>query len=274
MSARQHRRCVALVLAVLVSLVSLEEPVSASPSFVAFEKVPLAQLQGVPPETTHTKQYYGFHFPPRLGRPSPYIVIVPGCHGLVSQSKDTLFAYAERLVREGYGAVVIDIFRGTEFTHTCDREGGPSRAGAALSAVQFARKTGYASGRFGIVGQGQGGTAAKLLSGFAGAREDGVDGFHAAVALFPECEVSRLAIPFLILTGGRDNTEPASRCLRWFRSGTAALLDMKFYPSVAQGADLFDLHPRREFDFHVVNNESASRDAVRRIIDFFDKHLW
>ena len=102
---------VALVL--LVVLAPLPRSALASPSFVAFEEIALEQADAEQPAGAPTRQYYGFHFPPRLGRPSPYIVLLPGCRGLVASAKDTLFAYAQRLVREGYGALVIDIFRGT-----------------------------------------------------------------------------------------------------------------------------------------------------------------
>ena len=267
---------VALVL--LVVLGALPPSAFASPSFVAFEEVALEQAGAEQPAGAPTRQYYGFHFPPRLGRPSPYIVLLPGCRGLVASAKDTLFAYAQRLVREGYGALVIDIFRGTGVTETCGRSKGPSRVSAALSAVRFARGTGYANGRFGVVGQGQGGTAAGRLSGEE-MRERVPPGtieawFDAAVAFYPECRDTPLAVPYLVLTGGKADREPVSGCLRWHRRGEVKNLRLTYYANAAHGRDLFDLRPGSEFDFHTIKRESAGHDALRRMIDFFDKHLW
>ncbi len=278
MCSHGHRSHLFVLLALLAVVAALSRPVSASPSFVAFEKIAVAQAQSETEPWSRAKRLFGYHFPPRLGKPSPYIVLVPGCHGLVSAARDTLFAYAQRLVREGYGAVVIDIFRGTELTQTCDRDTGPSRALAALSAARFAKSTGYSSGRFGIVGQGQGGTAASGLSGDlmrSSALYGGVeDWFDAAVAFFPECRRGALSVPLLILTGGRDDRTPASECLHWHRSGNSANLAVRFYPNAAHGLDLFSLQPGRELNHHVINMENAAQDAVRRMIDFFDEHLW
>lgn len=278
MESRGRRRHIFVALVLLTVLLSLPRTAYASPSFVAFEKVPLGPVDAETAAGAPTAQYYGFHFPPRLGRPSPYIVLVPGCLGLVANAKATLFAYAQRLVREGYGALVIDIFRGTGFTQTCDQSGGPSRAGAALSALRFVRSTGYASGRFGIVGQGQGGTAAGRLSSEevrVQTQAGAIAGwFDAAVAFYPDCRAGPLAVPYLILTGGKDEREPAAGCLRWYRDGDVRNLELTFYPNAARGLDLFDLRPGREFNFHIIKRESAARDALRRMIDFFDRHLW
>jgi dienelactone hydrolase len=179
----------------------------------------------------------GYLTTPSGDGPFPAVVLLHSCLGLPPDRS----AIGEMIASWGYVALFVDDFgtRGLKQTCTIDFPEGVADAYGALNYVArfaFVDRT-----RIAAVGYSQGAdTALTIASGrFASAfvLSQGAK-FITAAAFYPPCANqggARLALPTLILVGGRDNVTPAADCARLARAQPRDISKLKFI--VLAGAD-------------------------------------
>ncbi len=235
-----------------------------------------------------------FHlFQPKGAGPFPAVVLVHGCDGL---QRDTFHRtvwrgtarHAASLKENGYVALIVDSFGARGIADGCRN---PLRYHAvqmedAYAALGHLSALPFVDGaRIGLVGFSLGGSAALVLAQHrrSGGRADGT--FAALVAFYPWCEADwaySLVRPVAILIGERDDWTPAWRCtalagLARSRAGGPPL-ELVLYPDAHHAFDMPIAAPLRvpgaEGRYHTVAaDDAARRDAARRMLSFFDRHL-
>ena len=229
--------------------------------------------------------------------PFPAVVIMHDCSGLGPTSSGAPGRWATELVTRGYVVVIPDSFStrglpgGICTVPLSQRRANVSperRAGDAYGALAYAHSLPYVGGRrVGLMGGSHGGstTVAAMLAP-AG---DKPDGFAAAVALYPRCDlhagVYRPVAPLLILIGEKDDWTPAEPCRQLAADARAAgqPVTIKVYPGAHHS---FDSPNRVRYVAARVNpnapggrgattggDPAAWADAIRQVATFFEEHL-
>lgn len=93
---------------------------------------------------------------PKDLKPS-YIIMLPSSGGITTGSSKTFYKYIEKLLKNGFGIIIIDIFYNTDLKKgTVSR--GPIQTMAALSALDFVRDhfSNLPNGKFGVLGESRG----------------------------------------------------------------------------------------------------------------------
>jgi dienelactone hydrolase len=219
------------------------------------------------------------------------------CSGLGPTSSGAPGRWATELVARGYVVVIPDSFStrglpgGICTVPVSQRRANVSperRAGDAYGALAYAHSLPYVGGgRVGLMGGSHGGstTVAAMLASAA----DKPDGFAAAVALYPRCDlhagVYRPVAPLLILIGEKDDWTPAEPCRRLAGDARAAghPVTIKVYPGAHHS---FDSPNRVRYVAARVNpnapggrgattggDPAAWADAIRLVATFFEEHL-
>lgn len=229
--------------------------------------------------------------------PFPAVVIMHDCSGLGPASSGAPGRWAQELVGRGYVVVMPDSFStrglagGICTVPLSQRRANVSperRAGDAYAALAYARSLPYVDGRrVGLMGGSHGGstTVAAMLAPAGDKR----DGFGAAVALYPRCDlhagVYRTVAPLLILIGEKDDWTPAEPCRQLAADARAAgqPVTIKVYPGAHHS---FDSPNRVRYVAARVNpnapggrgattggDPAAWADSIRQVTAFFDQHL-
>jgi dienelactone hydrolase len=282
------------VAALLAALLLLAQAPAASAAYeTAWVEFPaLKEFQGEP------VQLSALMFKPAGPGPFPAIVMLHGCSGMFSASGYPTASYryrAELFAQNGYVAVLTDSFNPRGHWSICDLQKRPilesrERAEDAyatrewLAAQPFVRKD-----RIGLIGwsNGAGGT-------LWGMREiQPYRGFRSAVAFYPGCRtLSRAKTPYkpyaplLILTGEADDWTPAAPCVELTKTARAqgAPMDIVTYPGAHHAFDSLNSPVRHrptvrnlsrpdKLGATVGEHPEARKDAVRRTLEFFARHL-
>ena len=222
------------------------------------------------------------HKPDGLG-PFPAMIVVHDCSGI----GDHTAAWARRVVRWGYAAIVPDSFGSRGQGNVCqntvaitERQRVPDVIGAAqfLATLPHVRKD-----SIGVVGFSHGGGA--IMKGVQRSMEWPKFGIKAAVAYYPFCNPGseeNVAVPLLILIGESDDWTPAARCQTVARETVSpSLVTLKVYPSAYHAFDR-DLPTRwvqgmgeggqvktRKLEY----NSAATRDAEAQTKAFLERQL-
>jgi dienelactone hydrolase len=268
---------------------------------------------------------HGVEIPARLivpdgPGPFPAVVIVHDCSGLGSRSSGAPRRWADELVPQGYAVIIPDSFgpRGFE-SGVCtvgreqqSRANGLVRAADAYGALAYLRTLPRIDGtHVGIMGGSHGGwtTLAAMFTPLDPKNpltDAKRDGFRAAVALYPSCNISYGAwrvtrsgpgapvgysgvyqpiAPVLILSGEADDWTPAEPCRRMAEASQAAgqPVTIKVYPGAHHA---FDSNAPTRFDANRTNgssptgkgattggNPAAWADAKVQVRDFFGRLL-
>jgi len=183
-------------------------------------------------------KYYIYHWKPRDLKPSPYIIMLPSSGGITTGSSKTYYRYTEKLLKRGFGIIIIDIFYNTDVTKgTVSR--GPIQTMAALSALDFVRDhfSNLSNGKFGVLGESRG--AMNVLSLASDTIRSNhlyknVDKwFDAGVALYPSCSQITLTMPVKIFIGELDEWVSAAGCRSWKKTDIkqidSGFLDITIY---------------------------------------------
>ena len=215
--------------------------------------------------------------------PFPAAIVLHDCGGIA----DHTTAWARRMVRWGYVAIVPDSFGSRGLGNSCqnvvavsERQRVPDALGAAqfLATLPHVRKD-----SIGIVGFSHGGGT--VMKGVQGSMEWSKAGIKAAVAYYPFCNLgseSSIAVPLLINIGESDDWTPAARCQAVAREAlNPSLVTLKLYPGALHAFDR-DLPTRwvqgmgeggqvktRKLEY----NGPATRDAESQTKSFFERHL-
>jgi len=215
--------------------------------------------------------------PPGDG-PFPAIVHLHGCGGLTA----TRLNDANQFRRWGYVTLMVDSFTTRGIKDDCLGEHMISRDADAFGALVYLASLSFVdANRIVVVGYAQGGEAALQLASDQPAKIFDVPDklkFKAAVAYYPSCGAAfdRLAIPTLVLIGGRDDWALAASCERLLRrfDASGASLKVTVFPDAyhsfddpaVRGGVLFFGHELRY-------DEVVATRAAGETRDFLAAHL-
>jgi len=238
--------------------------------------------------------------------PFPAVVVMHDCSGLGPASSGAPARWARELVGRGYVVLVPDSFstRGhadgvcVNPSRSRDDVSPARRVHDAVAALAYLRtRPEVDAGHIGLMGGSHGGTttlAAIATQGAAG--RDGA-GFAAAVALYPSCTSGprgwrpdasggyAARAPLLILIGDRDDWTPAAPCQALAETAQRAgqPVAIKVYPDAHHS---FDSDRPVRYRANRINanapggrgattggNPEAWADSIRRVIEFFARHL-
>jgi carboxymethylenebutenolidase len=204
---------------------------------------------------------------PAGSRPAPAVIVVHEWWGLNAQIRRV----ARQLARQGYVAVVPDLYRGqvagdAEGAHVLSRglEDESALADLDATAAWLAAEPRTRGARVGVLGFCMGGRLAQMM----GARSDRVSAvviFYGRPLTDPE-DVARLRAPLMGHFGSADRGIPTDRVTRLDEALREAGKDAQIF--VYQGAGHAFMNDERD-SFH----PDASRQAWARTLAFLDRHL-
>lgn len=227
----------------------------------------------------------GYLFRPDGAGRHPGVILLHGCDGLEWHtprqfSWHLLTGYAERFVRLGYVALVLDSFEPRGIAGACNRPLTVSperRAWDAFSAARYLAGTGLVDpGRLVIEGRSHGAVA--VLVAMEQGRWRLPEHFAAGVAWYPGCGWTKggLAGPVLILIGEDDEWTKAEVCRKFAArvaaGGQADELVLKIYPGATHAFDAQG--SARIFAGHPIKPDPAlAADAWGRVVDFLRQRI-
>jgi dienelactone hydrolase len=215
--------------------------------------------------------------------PFSALIFLHGCAGL-GRRQD---AWADELMGEGYGVLVLDSFGARHLTRVCGDRGafpGHERAEDAFAAVRaLQRRPEVDAARIGVIGWSHGGWT--VLWALAEQRAHAAEPLRAAIALYPVCSDShgwKDAPPLLMLLGGSDDWTPAERCTRLAHTveGFGQRVESVVYPGAFHAFDDAGLkRPTRVRDAlggkgaTIAYDAAAHADARQRVKAFLAREL-
>ena len=226
---------------------------------------------------------------PKNLKPS-YIIMLPSSGGITTGSSKTYYRYTEKLLKRGFGIIIIDIFYNTDVTKgTVSR--GPIQTMAALSALDFVsdRFSNLSNGKFGVLGESRG--AMNVLSLASDTIRSNhlyknVDKwFDAGVALYPSCSQITLTMPVKIFIGELDEWVSAAGCRSWEKTDIkqidSGLLDITIYKNThhlfnRETMKTLQRSSSKDHDLGgraMLYNKQADLDSEKRLIEFFINKL-
>ena len=235
-------------------------------------------------------KYYIYHWKPKDLKPSPYIIMLPSSGGITTGSSKTYYRYTEKLLKRGFGIIIIDIFYNTDVKKgTVSR--GPIQTMAALSALDFVndRFSNLSNGKFGVLGESRG--AMNVLSLASNTIRNNhlyknVDKwFDAGVALYPSCSQITLTMPVKIFIGELDEWVSAAGCRSWEKTDIkqidSGLLDITIYKNThhlfnRETMKTLQRSSSKDHDLGgraMLYNKQADLDSEKKIIEFFKNKL-
>jgi len=209
--------------------------------------------------------------------PFPAVVVLHGCNGVSPHMQ----AWAQRLNRWGYAAVVVDSFGPRGYPEGVCAKGllvpPELRARDAFAAAAWLRSQPFVDGaHIGVVGFSHGGWTIMRAILETAVREADATPFQAAVAYYPYCAFSRVPIASdtLILIGDADDWTPAPRCTSYVAAQIAPphALDIKVYPRATHAFDVMAA-PRTAFGHFMSYDPAAADDSFELTRRFFDARL-
>lgn len=228
------------------------------------------------------------NIPARIHKPAgsgpfPAVVVLHGCDGVGSHQE----TWAKRLVSWGYVAMVPDSFTPRTGSNVCLNMlivPPAVRVADAIGAAEFLKRQVYVGAmNIGIIGFSHGGGAVmRLVQDEASAAGGAIKG---AVAYYPPCDVATdtdVALPTLILIGGKDTGTPAYRCRDLAaKLKRPQLVDLVVYPNAHHAFDV-DRRSRLILGMGVdglvsmrryQHDPEADEDARQRTRAFFERLL-
>ena len=193
--------------------------------------------------------------------PFPAVVILHDCSGLGPRSSGAPRRWAGELVKEGYVVAIPDSFSTRGHPAGVCVDPSPSRADVApfrrvpdaYETLDYLRTLDYVDGKHvGVMGGSHGGSS--TLAAIATYARDPAplakrkrEGFAAAVAFYPGCDMGRprfttsfeAAAPLLILVGELDDWTPAAPCEKLAQASHrgGAPVAIKVYPGARHSFD-------------------------------------
>jgi len=222
-------------------------------------------------------------FKPAGNGPFPAIVLLHGCGGPGAHHQ----AWAEKLASWGYVALVADSFGSRGKSGVCQNPMAvppPARVADVAGAARFLATQLYvARDRLAVIGFSHGGWTA--LKGAQASGDWAALGIRSVVAYYPYCTAPadrRIALPFLILIGDKDDWTPADRCRALMQDlEKPALVEVVYYPDATHAFDLAQptswvqgvgsdgRTTARKLEY----DRGAARDAEARTRAFFERTL-
>jgi dienelactone hydrolase len=283
-------------MATMRPILALLALLAATSAATAQDKVSFASFDGK--DGAAPTQLDGYLFRPPKPGPSPAVVFLHGCGGLISnlshkiQSRE--MEWAGTLNKAGYAVLMVDSLKPRGSGEICSRTGfkeslylrRPADAYGALAWLQ--QQPFIAKDRIAMIGWSNGGGAVLFAlgrkvagkpAGFAG------PDFRAAIAFYPgSCSEQRMGsdwtptIPLMILIGENDVWTPAPPCRELVDGAIkrGARIDYHAYPSAYHDFDWPNLK-RKELTAYTTRagvvpitgeEPAAHADAITRVQAF------
>ncbi len=214
-----------------------------------------------------------FIYSPKDARgPTPFLILLHGCDGLGTLSKEWGQHVAYVLNPQGVGVLVLDSFTTRYVDRTCgpaDLHWGRRRADDAYSALDYLieKKLAKADEVY-IMGYSNGGTTA--LVSMTTQEADHSHHFAAAFAVAPGCSPSlqHSALytgPIIVFMGDQDDANNPKWCQELTKKKRSVPVQMIEYQGANHG---FPVNaPAHEFmGWHLSYNPTAEKDMMQRVI--------
>ncbi len=227
----------------------------------------------------------GYLFRPEGPGRFPAVILLHGCDGLgwhtPRQSSWQHFKdYAERFVRLGYVALVLDSFEPRAIRDACNHPLTVSparRAWDAFSAARYLIGSGAVDpNRLVIDGHSHG--AVTVLVAMEQGRWHLSEHFTAGIAWYPGCGWTKAGLtgPVLILIGDADEWTNAEVCRRFAEriaaEGQAGQLVLRIYPGATHAFDAQG--SMRTYAGHPIKPDPvAAADAWNQVVEFLHQHI-
>ena len=237
--------------------------------------------------------------------PFPAVVLLHDCSGLGRFSSGAPKRWAQELLAHGYVVAIPDSFSTRGFPKGTCTDPSPERVNVgpfkrvedAYRTLEYLRSLPYVKGdRVGVMGGSHGGstTLATIATGPRDRQpERKKNGFAAAVALYPGCDIGKPTFdtwyqthtPLLILSGELDDWTPAKPCEALVESAKSHGSDatIKVYPGAHHSfdSDKPERYVATRNNVHAVGgrgattggNPSAWKDSIAQVDAFFARHL-
>ncbi|MGI8525220.1 MAG: dienelactone hydrolase family protein [Pseudolabrys sp.] len=229
--------------------------------------------------------------------PFPAVIALHTCEGLNWTDGKIELRYAEwgeRLAAAGFTVLFPDSFGSRSLKSQCRVRERLVRASRLRTADAVAARHWLQSqpwviaDRVSLLGWSHGATTALWTVRRGGNRRDKTPDFRSAVALYPNCQRSRISawsarIPTLILIGRDDDWTLASACEQMVAGarGRSAAASLVVYPNALHDFDRQKL-PRQERTgiansanaggrVHIGTDEAARDDAFKRVPEWFSR---
>lgn len=240
-------------------------PGRADPAALTFDAADVGPLRsGEPGELL---------LPPGEG-PFPAVIILHGCDGVSAHVR----AWARRLARWDYAALVIDSFTPRGVANVCNDAAALPAAwrarDAAAGAAYLRTLASIDPDRLAVVGFSHGANSALQLApqaAFPDIRP------KAIVAFYPACGMRAppLGSDVMILIGDADDWTPAQRCIDVVAKYAEAphhRPQLKVYPGATHSFDS-RAGERTYLGHHMAYDAAAAGDAIMTTREFLDQHL-
>ena len=234
--------------------------------------------------------YYIYHWQPIKKNMSPYVVMLPSSGGITQGSAKTYFRYSQKLLKLGFGVVIVDIFQNSGVEKgTVSR--GPLASMAALSALNYIKEdfSEFSNGKFGVLGESRGGMTVLSLASEAMRKNHLYKNvntwFDAGVAFYPSCGEQELTMPVQIFIGDLDEWVSADGCKSWLSSASELVSQGKLNMNIYEGVHhLFNRETNADLTLSnsqshdlggraSLYNKDADLDSENKMLSFFSSHL-
>jgi dienelactone hydrolase len=220
----------------------------------------LTALRAQAPELRELVDKNHLVFTPPGPGPFPTVVAVPGCSGVAFsdpgaeanhpglREDDRLFRRhyprtADRLAREGFVVLLINVHRGEGVVTACGGEIPAERIAQYIdAAVAWAEGLDFVDDdRIHVMGWSMGGGG--VLAWLRGIRTQS-EAVRSAIAVYPDCSVREpltSRVPLLMLLGGADDIALLSECEDVVEeTGASSRISVRIYPGARHGYDISD----------------------------------
>ena len=287
---QMHRLLAFVLLLGLATSAAAQEAVHF-PSLDGKDGAPPTQLDG-----------YLFRPTKSLPGPTPAVVFLHGCGGLISGLSHQIMSremdWARQLNAQGFVVLMVDSFTSRGSGEMCSQSGfklwlymkRPADAYGALAFLQS--QSTIARDKVALIGWSNGGGAVLFALGPRPGKPAAFAGpdFRAAVAFYPgSCDAHRVGadwttrIPLLILQGEKDVWTPAGPCMALAEQAVALGGPVEFhaYPGAYHDFDWPNLK-RKELTSYTTSkgvvpitgeDPAAHADAIKRVQAFLAGHL-
>jgi len=254
-------------------------------------KVKQAKKQGIELKTEPGIPLTGRLSKPAGDGPFPAVVLLHGCRGM----RPFQDAWAAKLTEWGYVALQVDSFGPRDITEICtDFQqaywhgvlGGQTTD--AFGALSYLGSLSFVDNdRVATMGWSDGplGSVVRL-----GSHVHFDQKFRAGIGLYPYCKPitsGDFYAPVLVLSGGKDDWNPARYCERMAKAGVnlPVPITLKVYPHAYYGFDDFDLpefwyyeeaqngHKNPPGGASLGYSRDAHEDSIKQVREFLAEHL-
>ena len=212
----------------------------------------------------------GYLTKPKGAGPFPAVVLLHTCLGLPANRR----SIGDSLAAWGYVALFVDDFGARGLKETCAVD-FPQGVADAYGALGFLAGQPFVDARgIAVVGSSQGGdTALKVAAAPAAAP----GAFKASAAFYPPCANeadATLAIPTLILVGGKDDVTPAADCAALAKRQAPGMVKLVVYPGAAHAFDLPEFGAGRQvMGMTLAYDRNAAERAWAEVRNFLHARL-